>query len=97
MRTCCWKDDFGVDYSIKDAGFELLIEVGVKGLDDVYTLKKIISQSFSICATYFPKNESRLGLRQDPKKLFDESIVSDVTTLKVHIERARQHRLLHSF
>lgn len=41
MRTCCWKDDFGVDYSIKDAGFELLIEVGVKGLDDVYNLKKL--------------------------------------------------------
>ena len=33
--------DFGLDYSIKDAGFELLIEVGVKGLEDVYTLKKL--------------------------------------------------------
>ena len=28
-----------LDYSIKDAGFEILIEVGVKGLNDVYTLK----------------------------------------------------------
>ena len=89
--------DFGLDYSIKDAGFELLIEVGVKGLDDVNTLRKIAIQSFSICAMHYPKNESKLGLRQDPKKLFDESIVSDVTTLKVHIERARHHRLLHSF
>ena len=31
---------FGLDYPIKDAGFKLLIEVGVKGLDDLYTLKK---------------------------------------------------------
>jgi len=35
------KVDFELDYSIKDAGFEILIEVGVKGLDDVYTLKKL--------------------------------------------------------
>ena len=29
-----------LDYSIKDAGFEILIEVGVKELDDIYTLNQ---------------------------------------------------------
>ena len=35
-RLANFESDFGLDYSIKDAGFELFIEVGVKGLDDVF-------------------------------------------------------------
>ena len=41
QRLISLKVDFKLEYSIKDAGFEILIEVGVKGLDDVYTLKKL--------------------------------------------------------
>ena len=41
QRLISLKVDFKLEYSIKDGGFEILIEVGVKGLDDVYTLKKL--------------------------------------------------------